>query len=275
MPIPKIFFTYWEGSQLSILHYYTILSLHKLNLDEEIIIYTSNNNNNKLVTWKTNEHSIPINDTISLQSIININPNKIKLININFKLEYDFDDNISVVYKADFVRICKLYEHGGMWFDFDILFIKKIPDYLFNDKDFYYFSYSNTIPTGILFIKPKHIYLKKLLDESLKIIKNSKLILYQTIGPNLWNSFIYSNNDFLLNSKKLENKIAYPYDSENYNIIYDTLNDYTNETTICIHWYNGGIHSKEFINKFNKEYNRIIDPNRNIIEKYLYFINTI
>jgi hypothetical protein len=50
--IPKIVFTYWEGDQLSELHYLTIYSLHKYNPELDIIIYTDENPKNILREWK-------------------------------------------------------------------------------------------------------------------------------------------------------------------------------------------------------------------------------
>ena len=58
--IPKIVFTYWEGDQLSELHYLTIYSLHKYNPELDIIIYTDENPKNILREWNTHEHSIDI-----------------------------------------------------------------------------------------------------------------------------------------------------------------------------------------------------------------------
>jgi len=108
--IPKIVFTYWEGDQLSELHYLTIYSLHKYNPELDIIIYTDENPKNILREWNTNEHSINIKNKIPLSTLVEVNPNKIFLRPINFQKEYDFDNNISIIFKADFTRIAKLYE---------------------------------------------------------------------------------------------------------------------------------------------------------------------
>ena len=167
MTIPRIFFTYWEGNQLSHLHYYTILSLHRLHPEQKIIIYSSLVTSNKLIDWTSNEHrkgDVKIENRITLDEIKNINPEQISIEMIDFN-SYKINNNISVIHKADFIRVRKLYEHGGMWFDFDILFIKRIPDELFDGESTYnYFKVSNVVPTGLIFVIENHPVIKKILD---------------------------------------------------------------------------------------------------------------
>jgi hypothetical protein len=268
--IPKIVFTYWEGDQLSELHYLTIYSLHKYNPNLDIIIYTDENPKNILREWDSHEHSISINKKIPLSDLIDINPNKIFLRKINFEKEYNFDNNISIVFKADFIRIAKLYEHGGIWFDMDILFIKPIPQFFFEENvDIFIFIYSGVIPTGLLATKPKSKYLEILYNKSLEIIKNKKLNNYQKIGPTIWikeyNRLSYKNG-----IKILDNNLVYPFLWNELNKLFSKPNITVPESTFGIHWYNGDPETKNFINNFNLSN---INPDNSLIEKLLSEMN--
>jgi len=253
MTIPRIFFTYWEGDQLSKLHYYTILSLTKLNPNQKIIIYTSKEVSSVLVAWKSNEHNQKINkNIIKLSDIININPSLISLEAINFPKKYGINNNISVVYKADFIRVAKLYEHGGLWFDFDLLFISKIPDeYFTSDIDLYYFKISNVVPTGFLLTTPKNKIIKEIMDNQYEILKNGKKE-YQYIGPTLWGA-IFDKYEDLGNAECLDNPIVYPYAWNKIEKFFETNDEgYFKTNTIAIHWFNGAESAKKFINNMDK-----------------------
>ena len=270
--IPKIIFTYWEGDQLSILHYFTIYSLHKYNPDLDIFIYTDYNPKNILREWKTHEHSIDIKKKLPLSKLIEINPNKIFLRQINFQNEYNFDNNISIIFKADFIRIAKLYEHGGIWFDMDILFTKPIPEFFFKEKNTsFIFIYENVIPTGFLAIEAKTIFLENIYKNSLNIIKNKQLNDYQKIGPIIW---IEEYNKLNQTEKSkitiLDNNLVYPFLWNQLEYLFKMNTKKIKENTFGIHWYNGAIITKEFINNFDENN---INPNNSLFEELVYRIN--
>ena len=272
--IPKIVFTYWEGDQLSELHYLTIYSLHKYNPELDIIIYTDETPKNILREWNTHEHSIDIQKTISLSKLIEVNPNKIFLRPINFQKEYQFDNNISIVFKADFTRIAKLYEHGGIWFDMDILFVKPIPDFFFKENiEAFIFNYSEVIPTGFLASVPKSKYLKNLYNSSLEIIKNKNLNNYQKIGPIIWvEEYIKLNKKrkgYTNSIKTLDNNLVYPFLWKDLCNLFKKSNAIIPENTFGIHWYNGAPYTKEYIN--NLDINKI-NPNDSLFSKLIYRI---
>ena len=268
MPIPKIIFTYWEGDQLSALHYYTILSLIKLHPTTEIIIYTSDVTSSTFITWNTMEHFISIVKTIPLSEIADISP-MVKIIPISFEKDYEISNQLSIIHKADFIRIVKLYEHGGLWFDFDILFIKPIPAYLFESNvDLYFFSYEDTIATGLLLSTPKNKYITELYNKVKIMIHTIKT--YQGIGPYLWKDCLY--NMPADSAVCLSTSMAYPYICLNYHFFFTSNDDFVKDDTFCIHWYNGGSTTKYFLNSFDIN---DIDPNRSVCHKYIHKINQL
>lgn len=266
-----IVFTYWEGEDFSILHYFTILSLHKYNPNINIIIYTTKYPTEKLVSWNTGEHSVRITNKMQFKDVLCINSDRILIKEIDFKEEYDLNNDISCVFKADFTRIVKLYEHGGMWFDMDILFTKPIPSYMFefnDNKEINYFSYMNAIPTGLISCIAHSKYmtiLKNQLYELIPILNQNKSENYQIIGPSLWKEIFISNQTICNDTMKLIET------TDIYSILYTHLHDLYSDTgfiipvnTWGIHWYNGHIMSKHFINNFNPQ--KLGDS---LIERYI------
>lgn len=237
-----------------------------------MIIYTSKIQNNKLKQWDGNEDSSNIDKRITMNQILEIS-NNIKLEYIDFEKEYNIQNDISRVYKADFTRIAKLYEHGGMWFDFDILFIKPVPNDIF-EKGFthkllyFRYRYCNTIPTGLIFSSPKNEIITLLFNNACNKIRNLDNN-YQQIGPNLWSDIFNENQDKITDCLCGSEKMVYPYLWNDIFDIFYSLNDKTTEETFGIHWYNGDNLTKKYMNEFDINN---IDPNKNIFEKYLFKI---
>ena len=255
---------------MSYLHYYTILSLVKLNPGMEIRIYTAKVPSNTVVQWSSGEHSVRIQRTIPLKEICAISPD-IQLIPIDFEKDYSITRDVSVVYKADFIRIAKLYEHGGLWFDFDLLFIKPLPSRLFETgHDMIIFVYHRTIPTGFLSSTPKNKYITNLYTNALERIKGGNIGEYQHIGPDLWKTTILHSLD--TNVAILENDIAYPYMPEDCSLFFNSNTDLCTDSTICIHWFNGSTSAKQYINTVDF---LNINPAQSVCSKYVHMISNL
>jgi hypothetical protein len=248
--IPKTCFTFWQGTQFSKLHYYTIYSLVKYNPGVEIVVYTSSSSRDILIDWKTDEHTVPITNTLPFSSLSDFGT-RIKIVHVDFQEEYNISNDISVVFKADFIRIAKLYEHGGIWFDFDILFIQPIPEFIFDvsSTELFFFCYSNTIPTGFIACRPKIPITEILFAHAKRLITVPGD--YQKIGPFLWTILFAENSHLFTNSTCLDTSMIYPYLPETIHEILKNgggLNKIT-EHTFGVHWFNGDPAIKKFINK--------------------------
>ena len=275
--IPDILFTYWEGDNLSYFNYLTILSLHTYNPDKHITIYTSKTNSQTLISWSSNEHTIPIEYKLTLNDIQQISQDHITIVPIDFDASYQLDNNLSCVFKADIIRIYKLHEHGGMWFDFDILFIKPIPAHIFTsaDIDFMYYVYYDVIPTGLLISTPNNRVTTAMYHNAKTLVTNptrySGKIRYQLFGPELWRrTILFSKNKSILStSKLLDTTEIYPYLYNELDQLYNTTTSpeksKITDITWGIHWYNGDSTTKHFINNYCKT----PEPAQSIMHKYI------
>jgi len=244
----------------------------KYNPGVDIIVYTSSSPRDVLVDWETDEHSIPIVNTVPFSSL-NDFAGRIKIIHVDFQEEYGISNDISVVHKADFLRIAKLYEHGGIWFDFDILFIRPIPLFIFSRSGthMYFFHYSYSIPTGFIACRANISIMEEMLTRAKQLVMEPGG--YQKIGPTLWTTVFIENINSLRNHVCLDTDIIYPYEATT---IHETLKiaggvNKITERTVGIHWYNGSKAIKNFI---NKPKNSVMYPSQCILNQYIHKVHT-
>jgi hypothetical protein len=233
--------------------------------------------NEQVVTWTTDEHRVDITNRVPFSSIHKFGES-VKIVTVDLQKEYGISNEISVVHKADFIRIAKLYEHGGIWFDFDILFIRPIPDTIFEKTttELFYFNLFFVdgkvlvIPTGFIAARPKLPILKELMDIALR--ESMDLGSYQKIGPDLWTSVFIKHKDMLTNTVVLDADVVYPYNDGNVeDLISNGGLDRVKPNTIGIHWFNGSVHIKKFINRDRRT---ILYPSRCPLNKYIRMVET-
>lgn len=259
--IPKIFFTYWDGSILSQLQYLTIISFKELNPDWRIIVYMP------LIryepkTWKTVNQKIKYNGEDYLDKMYQIKD--IEIIKIDFE-QIGFKNNVSEVFKSDYLRYYFLDKHGGLWSDMDILYIKPI-DILFekinNNIDTILSYFDKYYSIGLLISQPNNDFFKLLCNSCNNHFNPNE---YQSIGSYMIKK-IYpipdSSNIFIMD------KFYYlPYNFKSIDQIFNksVLNNIKNYT-LGIHWFNGDNKTKQYQNIKNIPKTASIYP---FIKKYL------
>ena len=267
MTIPKIAFSFWEGTQFTYLHYLTYVTFSKHNPDFKIIVYTSTRINSDLIKWNTGEHDKKIVNTYDFYKLSTI-PN-LEIIHIDIEKELQYDHPLSSVWKSDIVRIVKLYEHGGIYIDFDTMFINKVDESLFNlNFELGCNTYFNVINNAFLIAKPKSYVVKNILDALCsKLQSNNITNEYQQFGPTLVTDIILHMQLRLQHDIYfIPNEMTCPYlCNEMDKLFHSNIVQYTDKT-FCIHWYNGNPISREYCSSFSIE---TIDETRNNFELLL------
>ena len=271
--IPKIAFTFWHGEEFTYLHYLSIETFCFYNRDYEFIIYTIDKAQKK--EWEEGELSEKIN-CINYYNKINILQDiyNIKIINLKEKIYRNYCPNII----SDLVRWNKLYEHGGIWLDLDILHLKPI-EHIFkniiyncdiNNIDFVISNYKNVngcigftkwFPCGIIFSSKNNNVCKKFIDI---MYDEYDPTIYNSVGPDILKNYIKSVDNFMLNYKNValfEPNIVYPYvwnQTEEY-CKYNILK----EDVVSIHWYNGSNIMRKYLNNIHK----LLDNDKSFLKK--------
>jgi mannosyltransferase OCH1-like enzyme len=263
--IPKIAFTFWEGLQFTYLHALTIETFQKHNPDFRIIIYISYNKNNNLVMWSSNEQKKIYNNLYDINLLKNI-PN-VEFIEVDLNKILNYNGVLSSVWKSDIIRLMKLYEHGGMYIDFDILFIKKVPESLLKIDKIMFNTYKNIINNAVIISNKQNNILKILINEIMKIINNNDIKnSYMQFGPTLITRIIHNNENLQKDVYYIPNDMTCPYLWNQMDKLFLTNKDQTTKDTFCIHWYNGAPVSRDYCINFDI---KKINKNNNIFEKIL------
>ena len=263
---PQIAFTYWSGNSLTYLHILTLRTITKLNPNFKVIVYTdTKNQSTDYIPYGSHEHKVEVQKKLPFSVLYSL-PN-IEIIEVDFYRSYKVTETLFHSYLADIVRIKKLEEHGGVWFDMDILFLNPIADDIltFNqNKSVKTISYADTIATGFTVALPNSEILKELsqhVDEYLeaKSQKNFEGSTdykehYQAFGPDLWRKVFHPHLDRKLNNHP--NACALPVESF-YPYLWNQMGAYFSGTgrtkvqhnkTLGVHWYNGSTEARTFIN---------------------------
>jgi hypothetical protein len=256
--IPNILHLYWGNNEkLSYLHYLTVRSFRKYNPEWVIKIYypikTFYEN-----TWKESVQDKKYNGRDYNSKIDKLNVVRVP---VDFKT-IGFENDRSEVFKSDFFRYYILYKEGGVWSDYDVLFIKPMKNIVIPEATVYgdlnnintCFSYfNNHYSIGFLMSSPGNTLFKNLMDNCSNFYDKK---YYECLGIKMWQSLYATPDDITnclpnINLLLLPESFYLPYDYDNMELIFHkTDTTKIKPYTVGIHWFNGHAVSRNFVNEF-------------------------
>jgi MoaA/NifB/PqqE/SkfB family radical SAM enzyme len=199
-------------------------------------------------------------------------------------IPFDFEsigirNDISEVYKSDFLRWYLLSTEGGLWSDMDILYFKPMDSLSFNFPDNSHYDtgvcickYGHSI--GFMLASKNNLYYKYVWQRA-KAAWNSEN--YQSIGSTLSNSLFPTTETIQrilpqLNPISIPMDSVYAYDALRIGEIYKTssMERYT-KNSIGLHWYAGHPLAGEFLKQTK---GGVIDIPNNVLGKTLTALTT-
>lgn len=259
---PRIVYFFWYG-RLTFLNYLSILSFHKYHPTWVINIYRSTFADSKH-KWNTGEQkkfNKSIDDyfgALKHLSYVNImDANKI-VIELNIQ-------NIYMVHQSDIMRMYLLNKFGGMYSDFDIIYTENIEKYFVDKTNTIIFDRTagDTVtvyyPNALFLAKRGCNFCKFIVDRQLEEIKNNKLDGYSTVGPVIFGK-IFRNSKYKSIKQCIEimdGKCYLPLEWNEIDKLYDKQNFATTQPYFGIHWFNGAARSREYIENFDINNNKM------------------
>ena len=281
--IPKIAHFYWGEEKLPFLRYLTILSFYKHNPEWEIRFYYPKYRT-KGKSWKSKEHKFKFRGQDYYKELKKL---PIKFIEVDFEL-INFRNDISEIYKANYLEYFILSSVGGLFSDTDILYFESVNLMSINNKKnkmadnvFSILYHGHTM--GFLLSSPNNEIYRQFLIKTPEYFERLKTN-YQSIGTLMINREIGETIEEIqlkfpeLNILNLMPKTIYAYDTRVIKELFSSnyiqrFEDYS----IGIHWYGGHKLSMKYLNKcnnFKKIENTLINKIiQNFLEKEKFTIN--
>lgn len=252
--IPKIAHFYWGNETLPFMRYVSVLSFAKLNPDWTIQFHVPETYGKLNSTWNTPEHK-----AVSLEDAQDYSEKLAEIPNIRFvkwKSEDLGGQDISEVFKSDFLRWKLLSYYGGLWSDMDIIYFRPMSElYLNKHRDASYIETVYCYPKGVagfdnhsigfLMSSKGNRHFTKINSMAPEAFDKDR---YQSIGMNLLMDYSDRTGDLIRSNMfdhNLAPQVVYPFNWVTVKNIYDEKYAHVDvlkslpEQTLGIHWYGG------------------------------------
>lgn len=251
--IPKKLHMYWDRSPMSRLQALTVETFKQLNPDWSIYVYIPKQ------SYDGNYSYIP--DYVGKDYFWYIEHHKhVNIIEVDMR-DYGIDDGLHNILRSDILRYHLLYNSGGVWSDFDVVWLK--PMYYLSeivkadDFDLIICTYEKeTIHHNIsvLISAPYTKFYEDLISRCNSIQHEFKgRPNHQEYGTKMWNE-MFSDSKTIVD--KYYKTINVPYETffpcsihNMEKLFLKTDASLINDGVMGVHWFNGHVLSKQYVNE--------------------------
>jgi hypothetical protein len=247
---------------MSKLQVFTIKTFNRLNPKWTINVYTPTkayNGNAIYIPDYTGKDHFPL---VKKMSFVNI-------IDVDLK-DYGISINMHNILRSDIFRYYILYKHGGVWSDFDVIWLKplshinniqivgNVPIQEMGAMVTLFNTTTGHHNIGVLLSVENHPFYKTLIDKTVFIQNNmtgdDKSFGHQEFGSEMWGN-MYPDLESITNN--FPDVVGFKYETFAPYSIFEIgklyletdLSPIENNNVIGVHWFNGHSLSKEYINQ--------------------------
>jgi hypothetical protein len=256
--IPKICHLYWGRYPMSLLQVFTVMSFHKYNPDWKIQVNLSKQSPEEIGSNNWVKDYTGFDYFYKIRELDYVEIKEIDLLELGFGLDKH------PILISDLMRFNTLYERGGVYSDFDVIWLKPISEFkniecLGNPEDFectvcfsvYTYGFHNV---ANMIAEKESPYLLSLIEKQKTILPPYSHMAFSTYMM----SDMYPDLDSVTKTYPrilaLQYKTFYPYSTHDLGPLYlqNDLSYIESKDVMCVHWFNGNKYSQDYISDFGR-----------------------
>lgn len=246
MNIPKIAHFYWGMTPLPLLNALTVATFRHFNPEWTIKIWRPTCPGDTACPWPSTEQKTPYEGLDFLPALRSLS----RIEEHSIPRAFDIPPGLHDVFTSDILRWRLLEEHGGVWSDFDIIYLAPITALDLPDCDIVYFHDGHVHIIGFYMARPGLGFFEAAFRMAHNVV--STQTGYQCIGSDLIGRIFPGSGGVKL--MQLPMAVIYPFQwfsADLRKLFHGEGALPAPPTSIGVHWYNGGALSRAYINQLN------------------------
>lgn len=237
---PRILHMFWYG-RMPLLNFLTVVSFRHHHPCWRIKIYTGTACRTEM-KWSTHEHDDRF--VTDIDYFPKLSDYGVEIVSIDEWIETEGLVDHHFIHQSDMLRIYQLWKEGGVWSDFDILYIKSIEDVIRGERDVLIFT-PYYFPVGFLVCQPDSSLFRQIFEyqKTLHPQHNN----YQMYGVVCMGQFLSEHKELLQDIDLMPREVYLPADWRQLDLLFRKKITRFPSITVGIHWFNGSKMAQEYM----------------------------